>query len=118
MSYRYKPHRQNCQLSIEENEEIFEEKFLKTKKYLIKNPRSGSAANELLYSYFLKGMFLDHLRELIFSDDIDLVRTALAMLSDIADAPLQPSDVVDLLQKHEDSTILARLIEYSKRCGN
>ena len=112
MSNRYRNH----QMSIEESEAILEEKFLKTKEYLKKNPRSGSAANELLYCYFRKGMFLDHLVELILSENIDLVRTALAILSDIAEIPLQPSDVIDLLRKHNDSTIIARLINYSKRC--
>ena len=59
-------------------------------------------------------MFLDHLVELIFSENIDLVRTTLAILSDIAETPLQQTDVDDLLRKHEDSTIITRLNNYSK----
>ena len=116
MGNRYKDHRQSRQRSIEESEVYLEEKFLKTKEYLKKHPHSGSAANELYYHYFYKGKFLDHLIELVFSDNIDLVRTALAMLSDIGYMLLQPSDVINLLSKYEDSTIITRLIDYARKC--
>ncbi len=57
-------------------------KFEKTKRYLLKHPWSGSAWYELRYKYYHKGLFCEEIKDLLFSDDILVVRGAAATLAE------------------------------------
>ena len=97
--------------ACDENE-LLKDKFEKTKNYFLKHPRSASAVNELVYDYFWKGLFVDQFRDLFFTEDTDVTRAALGMLSEIGARPLLASEAVHLLDQYDDSTIKTRLINY------
>ncbi len=70
-------------------------KFEKTKRYLLKHPWSGSAWHELGYKYYHKGLFCEEIKELLFFDDVMIVRGAAAILAEFG-CPCEWRD--DLLQ--------------------
>jgi hypothetical protein len=92
-------------------------KFKKSLQFFIKHPCNASVQCELLYKYLIKGYPVDDLRDLLYSENIDLVLATTSLIADCAGyaSILLVDDTVKVFETHTNLVVRRCMIDCIQR---